>query len=259
MRGPHLQFYKETPLTLQDMRAPEFGGVDVLERIIPAARKHGIRVFCFLLEDNALPSGAKNWASLYEVDHHGRRATGHPGGPCFNNPGYQNFALGLVEDYARSYDIGGIMWGSERQGGLLNALYLSQSRKQGPGRCTCFCEFCVKKGRDRGIDPERARRGFGEVETFVRNSRDGQRPRDGYFTAFWRLLLNYPELLAWENLWAGQLPRISGVDLRPGEKCQSTLQVGWHVWQNVSFSPFQRAEENMSAGRVLGFYLARAL
>ena len=198
---PHIQFYKDTPLDFADMRAPELGDVDVLARVIPVARKHGIRTFCFLLEDNALPAAVPHWESLYEVDHHGRRTTGHPGGPCFNNPGYQNFTLGLVEDYTRSYDIAGIMWGSERQGGLLNTLGLSQSSGQNPGRTTCFCEFCLKKGRDRGIDVERARRGFDEVENFVRAGRAGQRPRDGYFTAFWRLLLNYPEVLAWENLW----------------------------------------------------------
>ena len=42
-----MQFYKNTPLTLQDMCAPEFGDVDVLEKIIPVAKKHGIRTFCF--------------------------------------------------------------------------------------------------------------------------------------------------------------------------------------------------------------------
>ena len=124
---PHMEFYKDTPLTLQDMRAPEFGDLDVLERVIPVAKKHGIRVFPFLLEDNSLPDAVKaNWQKLYEVDHHGRPTSGHPGGPCFNNPGYQNFTLGLVEDYARSYEIGGIMWGSERQGGLLNTLGISK-------------------------------------------------------------------------------------------------------------------------------------
>ena len=40
---PHMEFYKDTPLTLADMTAPEFGGVDVLERVIPVAKKHGIR------------------------------------------------------------------------------------------------------------------------------------------------------------------------------------------------------------------------
>src|ERR1700722_19032141 len=29
---PHMQYYKETPLTFQDMRAPDFGDIDALER-----------------------------------------------------------------------------------------------------------------------------------------------------------------------------------------------------------------------------------
>jgi hypothetical protein len=244
---PHMEFYKDTPLTLQDMSAPEFGGADVLEKIIPVAKKHGIRVFPFLLEDNSLPAAVKtNWESLYEVDHHGRRTTGHPGGPCFNNPGYQSFTLGLVEDYARSYDIGGIMWGSERQGGLLNTLGLSQSSGIDPGKTTCFCEFCQKKGRARGIDVERARQGYDEMETFVRNSRVGQKPRDGYFTEFWRLLLKYPEVLAWENLWTTSRHEFQAAIYKKVKGINPALQVGWHVWQNVSFSPFQRAEENLS-------------
>ena len=243
---PHMEFYKDTPLTLQDMSAPEFGGVDMLEKIIPMAKKRGIRVFPFLLEDNTLPAAVKNWESLYEVDHHGRRTTGHPGGPCFNNPAYQNFTLGLVEDYARSYDIGGIMWGSERQGGLLNTLGISQSSGIDPSKTTCFCEFCLKKGRERGIDVERARQGFDEMETFVRNSRAGQKPRDGYFAEFWRLLLKYPEVLAWENLWATSRHELQAMIYKKVKGINPALQVGWHVWQNVSFSPFQRAEENLS-------------
>ena len=243
---PHKQFYKDTPLDFADMRAPEFGDVDVLARVIPVARKHGIRTFCFLLEDNTLPAAVPHWQSLYEVDHHGRPTTGHPGGPCFNNPYYQNFTLGLVEDYARSYDIGGIMWGSERQGGLLNTLGISQSSGQDPGRTTCFCEFCLKKGRERGIDVERARRGFGEVENFVRACRAGQRPRDGYFSTFWRLLLNNPEVLAWENLWATSRHELQAAIYRKVKSINPSLQAGWHAWQNISFSPFQRAEENFA-------------
>ena len=51
-----MQYYKDTPLTFDDMRAPEFGNVDILERVIPVARKNGIRVFPFLLEDNNMPA-----------------------------------------------------------------------------------------------------------------------------------------------------------------------------------------------------------
>jgi len=244
---PHMQFYRDTPLTLADMTAPEFGEVDVLERVIPVAKKHGIRVFPFILEDNQLPAAVRqNWEKLYEVDHHGRRTTGHPGGPCFNNPGYRNFTLGLVEDYVRSYEIGGIMWGSERQSGLLNTLGLSQSSGIDPGKTTCFCEFCLKKGRDQGIDVERTRQGFGAMEAFVRNNRNGRRPRDGYFTTFWRLLLQYPEVLAWENLWATSRHEFQAAVYRKVKAVNPALPVGWHVWQNVTFSPFQRAEENLA-------------
>src|SRR5215469_4706607 len=58
---PHMEFYKDTPLTFDDMHAPEFGGVDILERVIPVAKKHGIRVFGFLLEDNAMPETVPDW------------------------------------------------------------------------------------------------------------------------------------------------------------------------------------------------------
>jgi hypothetical protein len=109
---PHLQYYHDIPLTLDDMTGPEFGKVDILDRVVAAGRKHGVATFPFLLEDNVRPATVPHWESLYEVDNHGRRTDRHPGGPCYNNPFYQRFALGLFEDYARSYDIGGIMWGS---------------------------------------------------------------------------------------------------------------------------------------------------
>ena len=115
-----------------------------------------------------------------------------------------------------------------------------------PGRTTCFCEFCQKKGRENGIDVERARRGFDEMEMFTRNCHAGQRPRDGYFSAFWRLLLKYPEVLAWENLWAESRHELQASIYRKVKGINPALQVGWHFWQNVSFSPFQRAEENLA-------------
>jgi hypothetical protein len=256
---PHLQYYHDTPLTLADMRAPEFGDADQLARVIPVARKHGIRVFCFLLEDNARPPLVPHWEALYEVDHHGRRAARHPGGPCYNNPQYQNFALGLVEDYARSYEIGGILWGSERQSGLLNALGLSQSRGQDPGRATCFCEFCAKKGRDRGVDPERARAGFGAVEKFILACRAGERPRDGYFAAFWRILLHHPEVLAWADLWVTSRHEFQASLYRRVKSVNPALLVGWHVWHNLSFSPFQRAEEDYAGMTAYSDFLRPAL
>lgn len=241
---PHMEYYKDAGLTYEDMRGTEFGDVDVFARLIPAAHKRDIKVFGWIIEDNRCPA-IPHWEPLYEVDFHGRRAEGHPGGPCYNNPRYRAWLLGLVEDYARSYDIDGIMWGSERQGALFNALGAYHGgAKTDPGRVTCFCEFCVAKAKTLGIDADRARRGFGELETFVRNGRAGQRPRDGYFVAFWRLLLKYPELLAWDNLWVTSRHEMQRDLYRKVKSIKPSLIVGWHLWQNQSFSPFHRAEED---------------
>ena len=38
---PHMQYYKDTGLTYADLRAPEFGDMDVMDRTTKAARKHG--------------------------------------------------------------------------------------------------------------------------------------------------------------------------------------------------------------------------
>lgn len=256
---PHGEFYRDCGLTLDDMTPPEFGRVDLLARLLPAAEKRGIRVYPFILEDNKLPPAVPDWEPLYEVDHHGRRTTGHPGGPCFNNPRYQAFMLGLVEDYARSYPIGGIMWGSERQSGLLNALSLSQSSNQDPGKTTCFCEYCQQKGRERGIDVARARAGFGAVERFILAQRAGERPRDGSFATFWRILLDHPELLAWEKLWVDSRHAFQAQLYRKLKGVNPDLQMGWHLWHNLSFSPFQRAEEPYAALAAFSDFLRPAV
>ncbi len=241
---PHMEYYKDAGLTYEDMRGTEFGDVDVFARLIPAAHKRGIKTFAWIIEDNRRPA-IPHWEPLYEVDFHGRRSEGHPGGPCYNNPLYRAWLLGLVEDYARSYEIDGVMWGAERQGALFNALgaYLNGA-KADPGRVTCFCEFCVNKAKGLGVDADRARRGFGELETYVRNGRASKRPRDGYFVTFWRLLLKYPELLAWESLWINSRHEFQRDVYHKIKSIKPSLTVGWHLWHNLSFSPFHRAEED---------------
>jgi hypothetical protein len=239
---PHLQYYKDTNFTYDDMRAPDYGELDLLATVIPQAQRRGMKTYAWILEDNQRPPVA-HWEPLYEIDFHGRRTTRHPSGPCNNNPLYRNYLLGLVEDYARSYAIDGIMWGSERQGGLFNAIgaYHGGARSD-PGQAACFCEFCLKKAKDQGLDAERARQGFGELEKYVRAGRAGQRPRDGYAVAFWRLLLNYPELAAWENFWVRSRNDLQADLYKRVKSVNPALPIGWHIWHNVSFSPFHRAE-----------------
>jgi hypothetical protein len=58
--------------------------------------------------------------------------------------------------------------------------------------------------------------------------------------------MKYPEVLAWENLWVTSRHTLQADIYRRVKSVNPALQVGFHVWQNVSFSPFQRAEENLS-------------
>src|SRR5262245_39309435 len=106
----HPQYYRDT--VIRDFRAPDFGDYDVLETVLPEARKRGMKTICWF--EDVWNAGVPNIAQAQEKRFDGSNATTL----CFNNPNYRNWLLGAVEDYARSYEIDGIMWGSERQGGI---------------------------------------------------------------------------------------------------------------------------------------------
>src|SRR6476659_6908260 len=174
---PHPQYYKNT--VLKNTRAPDHGDLDILAEVLPAAKKRGIKVICWL--EDVFRTDLLNIDKLQERDLYGRNAETL----CVNNPDYRNFLTGLVEDYACSYDIDGIMWGSERQGALCDALAATHDVPPvDPGNVTCFCGFCQSKAKERGINAERAREGFLALEKYVRSSRAGKRPVDGYYVEF---------------------------------------------------------------------------
>ena len=138
-----------------------------------------MKVICWM--EDVFRKNLPNIEQVQERDLHGRNQETL----CVNNLNYRNFFSGLVEDFARSYDVDGIMWGSERQGALCDSLGATHDTPPiDPGEVTCFCQFCYKTARERGINPDRARQGFLELEKFVRASRNGKRPSDGYFVQF---------------------------------------------------------------------------
>jgi hypothetical protein len=235
---PHPQYYKNTVLT--NTRAPDHGDLDILAEVLPAAKKRGMKVICWM--EDVFRTDLPNIEKVQERDLYGRNAETL----CVNNPDYRNFFLGLVEDYARSYDIDGIMWGSERQGALSDSLGATHDTPPiDPGNVTCFCEFCQRKAKDRGINVERAKQGFLELEKFVRSSRSGKRPVDGYYVQFWRILLRYPELAAWEMLFTDSLRETYAAIYKTVKTAKPTLTVGWHIWHNNSFNPIYRAEQDL--------------
>jgi hypothetical protein len=238
---PHPQFYKGTALKPDDTRARDHGDLDILEMVLPEAKKRGLKVYCWY--EDVFRGDVPNIAQLQEIDLQGRRS----GTLCPLNPDYRNFLKGLTEDYCRSYEIDGVMWGSERQGPLNNAIGAAHGGSHDPTRVTCFCEFHQKAARDRGIDVERARQGYEKLAQFVRGAVAGERPADGYFVSFWRLLLEYPELLAWEKLWTDGKHAVYDDIYHTAKTARPAAQVGFHIWHANSFSPFFRAEQDYAA------------
>src|SRR4051812_11590750 len=235
---PHPQYYKHT--AIQPAHAPDHGDLDILAEVLPAAKKRGMKVMCWM-EDVFRPD-LPGIDKVQERDLYGRNMETL----CVNNPNYLNFFSGLVEDFARSYDVDGIMWGSERQGALSDSLGATHDTPPiDPGNVTCFCEFCQKKAKERGINPERAKQGFLALEKFVRSARGGKRPVDGYYVQFWRILLRYPELAAWEMLFTDSLRETYAALYKTVKSVKPALPVGWHIWHNNSFNPIYRAEQDL--------------
>ena len=92
-----------------------------------------------------------NWPKVLQVDAWGRRDSY----ACVRNPDYVTWWLSLVEDQVKSYPLDGLMFGSERGGPLGNVLGNGGFARD--GRPYCFCPHCRARGREKGIDAERAR------------------------------------------------------------------------------------------------------
>jgi hypothetical protein len=99
-------------------------------------------------------------------------------------------------------------------------------------------------GRGRGIDVARAQQGYRELLEWNNRVGAGERPADGAFVSFWRILLNFPEVLAWQTLWTESQRQIYRDIYGVAKACAPQVQVGWHVYHNISFSPFYRADQD---------------
>jgi len=230
---PHAKYYRDT--VLNDTRAPDHGDLDIVEVVLPAARKRGLKVFCSV-EDVWRPS-VPRFDRVAELDVQGRKA----GTLCLMNPDVRHFWTALVTDLCSSYDIDGILFFNERNGPLLNATGSSHSQQIASSRTTCFCEHHRNAAKELGLDFERARQGYLGLDAFVKRALAGQRPSDGYFVEFWRLMAEYPEINAWDRLFdLGKHQVLTEVHAAV-KAVNPKLEVGFHIEHVNSFNPIFRA------------------
>jgi hypothetical protein len=109
------------------------------------------------------------------------------------------------------------------------------------GRVTCFCEQHRRAARQQGIDPDRAHEGYRRLDEFVQQALTAQRPADGYFVEFWRLLVENPEILAWDRLFDLGKHQVLAEVRAAVKAVRPDLLVGFHIEHVNSFNPIFRA------------------
>jgi hypothetical protein len=235
---PHEQYYKGTILRHQKVdQSFEYAGRDLFAELVEPCRKRGIKLYARILEGTGreVARMVEGFSKVVTVDVYGRPTLV----PCWNHPEYRAWWNATVEDLFRSYPLDGLQWGAERQGPLMNVIL-----PWNDGAPVCFCEHCRTRGRARGIDVERARQGFQDLYVYVRGLMAGTaKAADGVFAGFLRVLLRYPEVLAWEYQY-----RLSREEVLQGmygtaKGIRPDAQVGWHVdHQPSSWDLVYRAE-----------------
>lgn len=235
---PHPEFYEGT--ALKPVKSPEEGlaDIDALQVTIEAARPLGLKVYANLFE--ALytnePGGLyANMAQALAVDALGRPAMQG----CYNNPNYRGFLLGMVEDHVRSYEIDGIYIEFEGYGMQSPSFFVTLPQH---GLPICFCNHCMEAAKKLGWDGERARIGYLKLKELMDERPEGAEPlADGEAVEFLRLILHYPEIVAWESLWMKTRQRMlleiygTAKTIAPGK------EVGWNINSPVQSMPVARA------------------
>ncbi|MDR1201723.1 MAG: hypothetical protein LBL58_08875 [Tannerellaceae bacterium] len=234
---PHAGFYKNTRIKGEWLKAPDFGDVDILEKVIPAARRRRMKVYASVQDGFNYPEDVTAFREFYEENLGGQKG----GAMCFYAPDVREFWKAVCVDLCTSYDIDGILLFNERGGPFLNALGASHNQSVQSSRVTCFCEHHRKAAEANGIDFERAKEGYRKLDAFVQASLSGNRPVDGYYVAFERLMFACPEIYAWNQLFDWGKSQILADVYEAVKSVKKNQQVGFHIEHVNSFNPFYRA------------------
>lgn|GEM_PF-6058176 len=179
-------------------------GRDIFREILDAASERGLRIHARYLDgwgtcrQDALPG----WDEVLVRTLDG----GTLPIPCFANPRVREwFRLTAAETAANYPELESFFYGIER-GSTFNDVVFQHGQPP-----YCFCPCCENRARHFGIDPLRAREGYARLHRLCCESRSGNRPPDGGLTILSRLLVQYPEIMAWDHLERGGVEEMPGI------------------------------------------------
>jgi hypothetical protein len=216
----HDQYFKDTSLRHPAVDASfAYHDRDLFAEMIRPIRARGMKVYARILESGG--HGIVNFSRVATIDTAGRPT----GTGCWNHPEYIAFWRATVEDLFRNYELDGFQWGAERASPLANVIQDGNASS-----ATCFCEFCLARGKANGIDPERARKGLEDVLGYVQALRAGQpKPADGAAAGFLRLLMRSPEVIAWDYQYRLSREAVMKTMYDQVKAIKPSAPVGWHV------------------------------
>jgi hypothetical protein len=232
---PHAEYYRDIPLG--DFRVQEklFAAFDILVETVPAARARGLDVYLYILESAGTGGRQRNipgFPRLIEVDVLGRRSSL----PCINNPAYRAWKLALIEDLYKSYEFDGFLWGVERWGPLHIVLVGEIP--------ACFCSCCRAVAREEGLDFARTIEGYRCLWGAVHRWRSSSARAP--FVELLRVILTYPEILAWERLWTARYLGLHRELYGLAKWLAPARPFGLGLWHYYFIDPLLRAEWDLA-------------
>lgn len=220
----------------------EYGNRDIFREIQEPARQRGMKVYARILEAGGRRKARiPGYEKVLTVDHEGK--PGH--GPCWNNPHYRDWVYTTIRELVTNYELDGLQYGAERTGPLSHVLYRGLTP-------TCFCEHCVARNKQRGIDPVRAKAGFAKLfdlmKTVAALAADGKMSReqpqmaDGALSSVMRIIYQHPEVLSWDYQWFQSDEEICSEVHRIAKRIRPDIDSGRHVdHQRSSWDFFYRS------------------
>jgi hypothetical protein len=92
----------------------------------------------------------------------------------------------------------------------------------------------------------RAREGYLALDRWVKTTINQAPEYHDNLVSYWALLLEYPEIMAWEKFWFQSQEEVYALLYGAAKKIKPRIQVGWHIMHLLTMSPFYRAEQDFS-------------
>ncbi len=228
------RLYAQSGLGSPRVRETPYADVDAMGEACKAAAARDLDLHVYILESagtGGYQRNVSNWPAVLEIDAKGRRGAL----PCVNHPAYRNWKLALVEDLYTCYEFKGLLWGVERWGPLHRLIAGDQA--------ACFCEHCRAVAAAANLDWARVRAGYARLGEVVGDAQAGSaRPR-----GWLRALLDYPEILGWENAWTESYLSLHRELYGAAKWLAPERSFGLGLWHYYFIDPLLQSQWDMKA------------